>query len=135
MKNLLIALFCFFTMSAFSQSKVETYKNQVGYWNERTKEWEWDKASFNDITFTMGKTYISCNDVAKSFYSVKEDLGDDISDTYKGHGWKCIDENGRSCIVQLLLYKEHNLYVIHVMYNNKAFRYYVYNKNGLSDYN
>jgi hypothetical protein len=103
MKNLLIALFCTLTMSAFSQSKVETYKNQVGYWNLQTKEWEWDKASFNDITFTMGKTYISCNDVAKSFYSIREDLGDDKTDTYKAHGWKCIDENGRSCIVHFYI--------------------------------
>jgi hypothetical protein len=135
MKNLLIALFCILTMSAFSQSKVETYKNQVGYWNLKTNEWEWDKASFNDITFTMGKTYISCNDEAKSFYSIREDLGDDKTDTYKAHGWKCIDEKGRNCIVQLLLYTEYNLVVIHVMYNNKAIRYYVYNKNGLSDLN
>jgi hypothetical protein len=134
MKKILFSgLFCILSIIAFSQSKVETYKNQVGYWNTYKEEWEWDKAVFNNITFTLGKNYITCNDEAKSFYSVKEDLGDDKSSTYKGHGWKCIDEKGRNCIVQVILYTEYNLSVIHVMYNNKAIRYYVYRREYLSD--
>jgi hypothetical protein len=134
MKKLLITvLFSVSVFISFCQVKVETYKNQVGYWNQYKNEWEWDKASFNNITFTLGKTYVRCDDEANSFYSIKEDLGADNTSTYKAHGWKCIDEKSRNCIVQLLLYTEYNLSVIHVMYNNKAIRYYVYRREYLSD--
>ena len=133
MKKLLVAIFCFMTFASFSQSSMYSYKNQVGVWNEYTKDWDWDKSTFNDITFTLGKTFITCDDEAKSFYRIIEDLGDDNTAEYKSHGWKCTDEKARTCLVNMVLYTKYNMLTLHVMYNNKAIRYYIKKKGEISD--
>lgn len=133
MKKLLVAIFCLLTFSSFSQSSMYSYKNQIGRWDEYSKEWNWEKAEYTDITFTLGKTYITCNDEAKSFYKIFEDLGDDNTIDYKSHGWKCTDEKGRTCLVNMVLYKKYNFVVIHVMYKSTAIRYYITKKGEISE--
>jgi len=134
MKKLLIVLFCLFTLSSFAQSYLYSYKNQVGVWNQYDQEWVWEKARFAELTFTLGKTYISCNDEAKSFYRIKEDMGDDNQEGYNSHGWKCTDEKGRSCLVNMVYYKEYKFVTLHVMYSDKAFRYYMTSKDSISPF-
>ena len=61
-------------------------------------------------------------------------MGDDNQEGYNSHGWKCTDEKGRSCLVNMVYYKEYKFVTLHVMYSDKAFRYYMTTKDSISPF-
>lgn len=118
-----------------AQIDVPIDRSQLAKWNNYTQQWVYNDIQYVNLTFTLAKTYVTCDDAAHSFYRIDTYDGEF---SYKESGskrktWKCIDDKGRRCEFTIWTYKDNSI-VFSVMYDDTLFRYYP-KTNGLSPLN
>ena len=69
-KILIIVTLVLSATTLYSQTKVKTYKNTLGYYNNYTKQFDLNEYTYAEITFTFYDDYISVNDEAHSIYRI-----------------------------------------------------------------
>lgn len=117
-----------------AQTKSHAYGLEIGYWNKYSEKWDFKEMKTIDLTFTVAKTYVSCNDVANSIYIIKRDLGATNTKQYNAYRWGCSDEKGRNCWFSMTLYLESGTQTYTVTYDDICFRYYISSKSGLDKF-
>ena len=124
-KTILTLLLVISSVITFSQTKIPTYKNAVGYWNKVTQKYDFEEWVFADIVFTFYDDYVSVNDKKRSIYRIVSDEPLFESETVKINSSNCLDEENRECKVGIMQVKgddeQTNIGVIYE--DNKLFMY------------
>jgi hypothetical protein len=108
----------------FSQTRVSTFKNTFGYYNQYKNSFDLGEYVYADITFTFYDEYISVDDNAHSIYRIVKYLPKEIYTDYSMTITECLDERNRNCRIALIRYNDGG-FSIDVIYDNKAFIYVV----------
>lgn len=130
MKKILVFALLLVSTVSFSQTQWGTYRNQIGNWDTYSKKWVYGEMNYSDITITFGKTYVSMDNIAKSYYRITEDNGESTGYTsdytpYKSHSWDALDNKNRRCILSMTKYEGDDFdLVFNVMYDDMVFKYY-----------
>lgn len=124
MKKFLIIFFLLSATTLYSQTKVTTFKNTFGYYNNYTKQFDLNEYTYAEITFTFYDDYISVNDEAHSIYRIIRYLPKETYREYSITSTKCLDERNRECKVALIRYNDGS-FSIDLLYDDKAFIYVV----------
>lgn len=125
MKKITLTLsLAIFSVLAFAQTQIPTYKNAVGYWNTETKQYDFEDWVPANITFTFYDTYITVDDAGHSIYRIMKELPKFENDRTIVNSAKCLDETNKECEVGIMEVKgEPESTNIGVIYNGKMFMY------------
>jgi hypothetical protein len=115
------------SLSAFSQTVINTNYNRVGTWDALAEKWSYGEWQSNDITFTSTATGISVSDDSKSLYtfiSEREKTTGKTNDgsSYTSYRWNCLDEKGRNCRFIIVIYNKKD-FKVSVMYDDIVINY------------
>ena len=125
MKKLLLLIFVtIISFNTYSQTRIPTYKNTFGYYNQYRKEFDLGEFTYANITFTFYDDYISVDDNAHSIYRIVRYLPKETYNEYSMTIVKCLDERNRDCKIALIKYNDGS-FSIDVIYDDRAFVYVV----------
>jgi uncharacterized protein YprB with RNaseH-like and TPR domain len=123
-KTILILVLVLSSILSISQTVIPTYKNAVGYWNESTKQYDFEDYVYAKITFTFYDTYITVTDQGNSVYRIIKDLPKFENDNVIVNSAQCLDETNKECQVGIMQVKGNDEQTnIGVIYNGKMFMY------------
>lgn len=113
------------TLSGFSQepTKLVTYKNCVGYWDNAKKAYDFQPYSYAKITFTFSGDYIIGDDAAHSVYRVVNRLPDKNVGGPKVISAECTDEKNVSCTFGIMTPADCRPSTIGIIYEGYMFMY------------
>lgn len=111
----------------FSQdaTKLVTYKNCVGYWDNAKKAYDFQPYSYAKITFTFSGDYIIGDDAAHSVYRVVNRLADKNVGGPKVISAKCTDEKNVECTFGIMTPADCRPTTIGIIYDGYMFMYIV----------
>lgn len=137
-KFILLATFLAFSQISIAQSKAQVEMIQSGTINPRTGDITWSKAIETDLIMTFQGSNIYIDDNANTHirtYGEREEYNgvNGEGESFTRSTWSAYDERGRSCNFIMMFFKDMNLSVYAIMYNDIAFRYYM--KKPLSNFN
>ena len=119
MKKLLLILVLLFTVNSFSQSVIQTFAAQIGYWNVTTEKYSWNTVIETDITFTIQNGYMFATDKNYSVYEIVK-----LQSSAGTEGvWSATDENGDPCSI-ILKYNKDDSNILVVVYDTFCVKYY-----------
>lgn len=119
MKKLLLIVVLLFTVNSFSQSVINTYAAQIGYWNESTAKYNWESAVKANITFTIQNGYIFSTDKNNSVYEI---IRLESSDNKEGI-WSATDDEEEECTI-IIKYNDDEDNIFVVVYDLFCVKYY-----------
>lgn len=119
MKKLLLVLVLLFSLNSFSQSIINTYAAQIGYWNERIDEYNWETIVKVNIKFTIQNGYVFSTDKNNSVYEV---VKLESSEGTQGV-WSAIDDRDEECII-IIKYNEDGNNIFVIVYDTFCIKYY-----------
>lgn len=123
MKKILLSIFVMvITFNTFSQTRIETYKNCFGYYNNYYKKFDLGDYHFANISFYFYETYVSVDDDAHSIYRIIRISPKEYFTDYQITTFQCLDERNRDCKVALIKYSDGSSSV-DVIYDDRAFIY------------
>lgn len=131
MKNLFLITALFFSITCFGQTQINSYRNEVGTWNEYSSKWQYGTMNKANIPIRFYSDRIVMENKARSVYVVTEDLGED--DGYSSDGvrrkirrWKAYDKDGKRCSISLsVIYDDdYDPFIFTVMYDDVMLRFY-----------
>jgi hypothetical protein len=119
MKKLLLILVLLFSLNSYAQSVIQTFAAQIGYWNEYTEKYSWDKVIETDVTFRIQNGYMFATDKNNSVYEIVK-----LQSSAGTEGvWSATDENGDPCTI-ILKYNEDDSNIIVIVYDTFCVKYY-----------
>jgi hypothetical protein len=131
-KSILILSFLFVAILSFAQTKISSYKNQIGVWNVYSKTYDWEEPVYSNIDMLLDKNYIKVFDKARSLYTIIKYYPKETGYTkdvpvskYESYGWDAIDEENRKMYIMMVKYVNENQMIINMMYDDRIFRYYL----------
>jgi hypothetical protein len=107
-KIILTLILAIFSVLAFAQTQLPTYKNCVGYWNKTTQKYDFQDWVYADITFTFYDNYVSVNDAGHSIYRIMSNKPLYETETVKINSSTCLDEHNMECTVGIMDVKGHD---------------------------
>lgn len=122
-KTILVISLVIMSFLTYSQTYFQSFKTEIGTFNERTRDWEFEKGSVSTMLITVEKSYIQVDDDAHSLYRIQRRLEDVRERDYTSWAWETLDEKNRTCIVQFTNYFNRNVGTMMVIYNNACIVY------------
>lgn len=119
MKKLLLISALLFSVNSYSQSIINAFAAQIGYWNTNTDKYDWEVTVRTNITFTIQNGYVFTTDKNNSVYEV---VSLESSNGKEGV-WSATDELGDNCSI-ILKYNEDDSNIIAIVYDTFCVRYY-----------
>jgi hypothetical protein len=119
-----------FTLCSFAQfeTKITTYKNCYGRYNEYKKKYDFDEFHYAEIVFTFYEKYITVDDIGHSLYRITETLPIRKTSNSETRSVKCLDENNKECVFAIMSFDDGTA-SIGVIYDEKMFVYVIKTKN------
>ena len=118
--GLILAALCGFSQEP---TKLVTYKNCAGTWDETKKAYDYQPYNYAKITFTFSGDYIIGDDAAHSVYRVIERLPDQNRDGSKIISARCTDEKNVKCLFAIKTPAECRPTTIGILYDGYMFVY------------
>lgn len=133
-KTILILSLVLISILSYSQTYFNSYKSEIGRYNERTDKWVFGNTTFTDIVIMVEKTYVQVDDNAHSLYRIIERMEDVKERNFISWAWKTLDEKNRTCVVQFTHFYGTNTGTMMVIYDGTCIVYTLRKNNNLSPF-
>lgn len=129
-KTITTIILSLFTLCSFAQSetKITTYKNCFGRYNEYKKGYDFEDFHYAEIVFTFNEKFITVDDINHSLYRITESIPTRKTNTSETRSVKCLDENNRECVFAIMSFNDGTA-SIGIIYDEKMFVYVIKTKN------